>query len=230
MSEIVVLIPSRARPDAAREAEQSALDCSSAVSVYVGVEPEDAGAYADAGVPGVTILADGGSYVAAMRELHRVAATRMATQTYVLAADDFRFPAHWDVFVRAAIAEQLPRDRSGAPVGLLYGDDGIQHAALATCPIVTRALVDLMGDILPGDYTHLWCDTEVTDIARRAGVLRYLPHLHIDHRHHSIGAAPYDPTYARANATHSAGSAIYGARAPERERIAARIRAAIVPA
>jgi hypothetical protein len=216
---IALLLPSRGRPDAALAAARSGHATASAperLCIEVGVEPDDADTYRrvfgeHAGW--IRTLWSGGNYVRAIRELQRQAPAGI----YGFCADDFRFETQgWDAAIRRS-ADDLPER-----LGLLYADDGLQGERLATAPFVTAEWIACVGDPLPGDYTHLFCDTEITAIARAAGLLRYLPAVKITHRHYLAGAT-FDATYERSAATHASGRAEFERRAHERQRIAERL-------
>jgi hypothetical protein len=217
---IAVLIPSRGRPAAARatalSARANAAD-GDRLQLLIGVEPDDAAAYREVfgGEPSwVHVLASGGSYVRAIRELRRAADASI----FGLAADDFVFETPgWDDHIRRAVAD-LPQR-----LGVIYGDDGWQRQRLATAPFVTAEWITQIGDILPGRYAHMFCDTELTDIARQAGLLHFLPYVRITHRHHLAGAAVIDETYERSAATWDSGQREFERRATDRERLARRL-------
>lgn len=217
---VAVLIPSQGRPEAALGAVRSALETASTperLRILVGVEPDEARSYreviGDAAVR-IHVLQAGGSYVRAIRELHRW----VAAGIYGLCADDFVFETPgWDSRIRRAAAD-LP-----ARLGLIHGDDGFQGERLATAPFLTTEWIACVGDVLPGAYQHMYCDTEVTDIARQAGLLRFLPDVRITHRHHLTGRAAFDGTYERSSRTMAAGRAEFERRAGERRRLADRL-------
>ncbi len=217
---VALLLPSRGRPAAALAAARSALTTAAApeqLRVVVGVEPDDAGRYRQAfgdDAAWIHVLQSGGNYVRAMRELHRSTTAGI----YGLCADDFVFETPgWDRQIRFAAAHLPER------LGLIYADDGIQRERLATAPFLTAEWIACVADILPGNYEHMFCDTEVTDIARRAGLLRFLPDVRITHRHHIVGEAAFDATYARSAATTAAGGAEFERRADARQRLADRL-------
>ena len=220
---LALLLPSRGRPEAALAAARSAHATASAperLCIEVGVEPDEADAYRHAfgdHAAWIRPLHSGGNYVRAIRELHRQAPAGI----YGFCADDFRFETPgWDAEIRRA-ADDLPER-----LGLLYADDGLQGEQLATAPFVTAEWIACVGNPLPGDYTHLFCDTEITQIARSAGLLRFLPAVKITHRHYLAGEAVFDETYQRSAATSSSGRAEFERRAEERQRLAERLEEA----
>ena len=217
---VAVLLPSRGRPAAALAAARSARATASApelLRLVVGVEPAEAEGYRAVfgdDAAWIQVLTSGGSYVRAIRELHRSTTAGI----YGLCADDFVFETPgWDGRIRRA-AVDLPER-----LGLVHADDGIQHDRIATAAFLTAEWIACVGDILPGDYEHMFCDTEITDIARLAGLLRYLPDVKITHQHHVVGQMPFDRTYQHSSATMAAGRAEFERRRRARRRVAERL-------
>lgn len=216
---MALLLPSRGRPMAAASVARQAREMAgtpAALRIRVGVEPDEAASYRAAfgdDASWIHVLSSGGNYVRAIRELHAA----VDADIYGFAADDFVFETEgWDDRVRDAVAD-LPRR-----VGLVYGDDGLQHERLATAPFVTAEWIATIGDALPGDYAHMFCDADLTDVARQAGLLHFLGDLKITHRHYVNGQAPRDETYERSSKTWNAGEAEFDRRRPERRRLARR--------
>jgi hypothetical protein len=217
---LALLLPSRGRPDAALATVRSAQHTASApehLRIIVGVEPDDADRYGEVfgnDAAWIHVLRAGGNYVRAIRELHRGTLAGI----YGLSADDFVFETPgWDRQIRQALTELPER------LGLVYADDGIQGERLATAPFLSAEWIECLGDVLPGNYQHMFCDTEVTDIARRAGLLCFLPDVRIAHRHHLAGFAPFDATYERSSVTMAQGRTEFEARSAERQRLADRL-------
>lgn len=84
--------------------------------------------------------------------------------------------------------------------GVAFGNDGINGEALATHPVIGGEFARELGFIsLPGTK-RIYMDTALTEIAKRKGVLRYLPDVYLEHLHFSNGKSPYDETYAKPHA------------------------------
>ena len=217
---VAILLPSRGRAEAALATARSARATASApeqLRLVVGVEPAEVREYRDVfgdDASWIQVLDCGGSYVRAIRELHRSTTAAI----YGLCADDFVFETPgWDNRIRRAVADLPER------LGLVYADDGMQRERIATAPFLTAEWIACVADILPGNYEHMFCDTEVTDIARLAGLLRFLPSVRITHRHYTVWQAAFDATYERSSRTMAAGRAEFERREGERQRLAARL-------
>ena len=85
--------------------------------------------------------------------------------------------------------------------------DGIQPW-LITMPIMDRIYYDRFGYIYHPDYTHCFCDTELTlvaDLLQRKIESNYS----FPHAHHSIGRAEKDYVSERADSTFESGKKVF---------------------
>jgi hypothetical protein len=107
--------------------------------------------------------------------------------------DDHAFRTHgWD--------EHIVRNlRQLGPVGIVYGDDTIQHQALPTAVFMTSSIVRTLGYMVPPGLHHLYADNTWLTWGRRLDKIRYLPDVVIEHVHPIAGKAQWDDTYAAAN-------------------------------
>lgn len=107
----------------------------------------------------------------------------------------------WDVIVRTALAEP----------GIAYGDDRLQGERLATAPFISAEIVRALGWYALPTARHLYIDNVWMDIGVAIGRLRYLPDVVIEHMHPAAGKAELDDGYVRANseATTAADRAAY---------------------
>jgi len=100
---------------------------------------------------------------------------------------------NWDVFVYQEFEKVHDK------ILLVYGDDGIQHANLATHFFIHKNWVDTLGHVLPPVFTGDWVDNWVTEVSTSLGRKVYLPHVKLTH-HHCIFGPPsqrsaFDATY-----------------------------------
>lgn len=119
----------------------------------------------------------------------------------------------WDQMVQKAFAQWPDR------IGLVYGEDGIHHGNAATLPFLHRKWVETVGRFMPPYFSCDWCDTWVTEVARKLNRISYLSDMYLQHRHPEAGTAPLDQTklegYARNEVDHN--DVIYRERSAERE-------------
>lgn len=81
--------------------------------------------------------------------------------------------------------------------GMVHGDDGVHGRKLCTEWAVSRSWVETLGRMVPALVQHLYCDDAVHDLAKAAGVYRYLgDDITIEHMHPLHGKGQRDATYA----------------------------------
>jgi hypothetical protein len=87
--------------------------------------------------------------------------------------------------------------RDGA--GIVYGDDGFQHENIPTEWAMRTEIVTTLGRMVPAPVQHLYCDNAIRDLGKATDLLRYLPHVSIEHMHPVASKAPSDEQYDRVN-------------------------------
>lgn len=85
--------------------------------------------------------------------------------------------------------------------GIVYGDDGYQHANTPTQWAMTADIVRALGRMVPAPVEHMYCDDALRDLGRAAGCIRYLPDVVIRHHHPAAGIGKYDEQYKRVNSS-----------------------------
>lgn len=95
----------------------------------------------------------------------------------------------WDYLVEDTF------DHSEDKILLLYGDDGIQGAKLATHFFIHKEWVHALGHVIPPIFTGDWVDNWVTEVSTRIGRKIYLPELKLTHHHCTVGKSNMDLTY-----------------------------------
>lgn len=103
--------------------------------------------------------------------------------------------ADWDLKLIEAI-ESLP-----GGVGIAYGNDLFQGAALPTAWVVSAEVVRAVGWIMLPTCVHMYVDTAVLELGRAAGCIAYRPDVVIEHLHPYAGKADWDASYRETNTT-----------------------------
>jgi len=105
-------------------------------------------------------------------------------------ADDVRFRTkNWNYLVW----QEHRRYKKG--IALVFGYDGIQpKGSLATHGFLSRAGIDALGYVHPGDIGYNYSDNWLTEIYKQIGRLVYYP-IYFEHCHWGVGKAVYDETY-----------------------------------
>jgi hypothetical protein len=96
--------------------------------------------------------------------------------------DDVIFESkNWDVSLCGNILNNFH------PFYVYCFDDGLQHGNHFAFPIVSKEWITAFGYYFPEHFRHNYTDTWIYDIAKKAGVTSYLPDVHIQHLHPSLG-------------------------------------------
>lgn len=231
MADLVVVVPSRGRPDAARAlAEAFKATCRADTFLVFAVDDSDPtkdeyGTACDGVRSGTLILPS-----TTMVEALNLAATRLPQHQDAFAVGFMGDDHHprtvgWDAAYLAAL-----RDLG---TGIVYGDDLLQGARLPTQCAMTTDIVRALGFMAPPPLRHMYVDNFWKDLGRAAGCLRYLPEVVIEHLHPIAGKAEWDEGHVRVNAAevYEADAAAYEAyRALAFKADADRVRALTLPA
>jgi len=96
--------------------------------------------------------------------------------------------------------------------GLVYGDDQLQGARLPTQVAMTADIVRGLGYMAPPDLWHMYVDNFWRDLGLHAGCIRYLPDVVIEHMHPIAGKSPWTEGHQRVNAAdiYAHDGAVYG--------------------
>lgn len=226
MPDLVVVVPSRGRPEAAAElARQCQRTCTADTTVVVVVDVDDLTSPRYAAPAGTTVfftwVPPGGGHVGAINW----GAARALTDfnPFALAKlDDDHLPRTegFDSKMLAALRE--------LGTGIVYGNDLYQGERLPTALAMTADIVRVLGFMAPPTLNHLFCDNFWLDLGKAAGCLRYLPSVVIEHMHPFAGKAAVDEGYRRVNdpAQYARDSAAYEAyKAESFESDVAKVRA-----
>jgi hypothetical protein len=202
---IVVVIPSRGRPERARLAVQAIRDTAALVTTEVnlvvdGDDPElEAYRALRWGPPhrAATFLmvirdpdATGNLVKATNTASLRIAQDDPTAIIGNVGDDQIARTPGWDRAVTAALWTP----------GIAYGDDGFQHEALPCGgTFMSAAIVNALGWYALPTCEHLFIDNAWADLGRELGRLTYLPDVVFEHLHPFAGKSDWDEGYERAN-------------------------------
>lgn len=125
----------------------------------------------------------------------------------VLISDDMLCPDNWDVILKEIHAEHKNY--------LLKTFDGVQKW-IVTLPIMDRAFYEENGYIYHPDYTHMFCDTDLTHKADLENKLIVRNDIVFTHAHYSTGAREKDAINQKADSSLQDGEVIYLRRCREK--------------
>ena len=213
---LTVIVPTRGRPGSVQPMVESFAATTAVLDTrllfVVDVDDPELDAYrravvqVDAPMIGGVILATatiggimlatatGGTMVKALNEIAVPLARSFAPpEALGFMGDDHRpRTPGWDASYLSALRE--------LGSGLVYGDDLIQHDFVPTQCAMSSDIVAALGWMAHPTLRHMYVDTLWRDMAKRAGRLRYLPDVVVEHLHPIRGTAPDDEGYRRVNA------------------------------
>lgn len=82
---------------------------------------------------------------------------------------------------------------------IIYGRDGFQDEHLPTWWVMTSSVIRTIGKMVPADVQHLYCDNAVKTLGEAAGILHYRSDVLIEHMHPVAGKGEMDDGYVRVN-------------------------------
>lgn len=201
MTDLVVIVPSRGRPQAALELAESFRDtCALRAShPVIVVDSDDPAAHeydtiARLGL-GSIIRDEHASMVDALNQ-RAVGKASLEEDLRPFAigfmGDDHRPRTHgWDKAYLDALREM--------GTGIVYGNDLFQGARIPTQVAMTSDIIRTLGYMAPPTLTHLYVDDAWLQLGRAIGAIRYLPDVIVEHLHPVANKAEWDEGYARVN-------------------------------
>lgn len=209
---LIMIIPSMARPDGAREAALSALENATLPTTGVVVvvdgphSAEQRGAYSDIAQPGIGVAFQGehrGLVGTLNKRATLMLGSRMAVDHDCSDGFDCCGTTHVgfmgdDHRVRTRGWDQALTDAAG-PLGIAYGDDLLQGVELPTAVVMGADIVRTLGQMVPPTLQHLFVDDYWKALGLGCGRLRYVPEVVIEHMHPSAGKAEMDASYEITN-------------------------------
>lgn len=207
MADLIVIVPSRGRPDSVRElAEAFDKTCTGNTEFVLAVDDNDPAmdAYAEtvhelAGSSKIRLTLCGVTEPTNM--VRALNATAVGLITYLgqspravgFMGDDHRPRTEgWDSAYLEALWD--------LGTGIVYGDDLLQRGGLPTQCAMTADIIRELGYMAPPTLTHLAVDNWWLELGRQAGCIRYLPDVVVEHMHPVAGKAEWDEGHRRVNA------------------------------
>lgn len=144
-------------------------------------------------------------------EAINLAASESKGDVLIVVSDDTDCPEGWDKIIMDDIINfEVLRKGLGVGTVIKY-DDGIQKE-IVTMPVMDRAFYNRFGYIYNPVYKHAFCDTELTEVAKRTGCLVKKLDILFKHNHYSVTGVTRDAIYERSDAHHDEGKRIFHER------------------
>lgn len=205
---IVVVIPSRGRPERAWEAvhaiRQTAHLVSTSVILTVDADDPELRRYRELRWDGFgpealfAILEpeDTGNLTRATNAVSmRVVADDPDAIVGNLGDDHIVRTPGWDVRITEALATP----------GIAYGDDQIHGPRMPTAPFISGLIIRALGWYAMPSCEHMYIDDAWKSLGLATGTLRYLDDVTIEHLHPAVGKADWDEGYRRVNSPEAMG-------------------------
>jgi hypothetical protein len=205
--DLLVIIPTRGRPQAVPEIMQAWDDTGATADVLFCVDKDD------------PELAGYKAHAKALADYERVrfvfwARKRLCgtlNQAAVKNAGDYRFLAFFGDDHRPRPADRPWDERfreclSGGGPGLVYGNDLLQGENMPTAVAMTSDIVQTLNYFAPPALVHLCLDLCWLDWGKRLGRITYLPDVVVEHLHPAAGKAVLDQGYEECNSPEQVSS------------------------
>lgn len=193
-SDLVVLIPTRGRPDNAVALEKAFVDTNTkAARFYIVDFNDETRSQYSRKLPVESVIMIHNETGGMAYPLNYIARQFIGEfDNFAFMGDDHRpRTANWD----EKFVEEL---YTGSDI--VYGNDLFQGSALPTAVAMSSEIVEALRGMVPDTQRHLYLDNFWLKLGQDLGKIKYLPDVIIEHCHAFNGKAPMDENYARVNA------------------------------
>jgi hypothetical protein len=205
MRDLLVITPSRGRPERLREMLDACRDLSTAETDYaVGIDEDQAGLYAALQETDPRVRLYLGPRDTLTGWTNTLARLRAHEYRALASFGDDHRPRTpgWDSLLLAAIGQM-------GGTGIAYGNDGIFDERLPTAPVISSDIVRALEWMCLPSLRHMAVDLVWKDLGEAAGCLAHVPGVTVEHVHWCAGKAPLDQVYAESEAGKEADRAAY---------------------
>lgn len=130
-------------------------------------------------------------------------APRFSHDILIVVSDDTDCPEGWNNILREAIGNRKDF--------LLKVNHGLANSVV-TMPVMDRKFYNRTGYIYYPEYKHLYCDTDLTERAKRLGRLIVRNDILFEHLHPEKTGEPKDALYLKNDATYHQGKELFQQR------------------
>ncbi len=193
-SDLIVLIPTRGRPDNAVALEQAFVDTNTkAARFYIVDFNDETRSQYSWKLPVESVIMIHNETGGMAYPLNYIARQFIGEfDNFAFMGDDHRpRTANWD----EKFVEEL---YTGSDI--VYGNDLFQGFNLPTAVAMSGEIVEALRGMVPDTQRHLYLDNFWLKLGQDLGKIKYLPDVIIEHCHAFNGKAPMDENYARVNA------------------------------
>jgi hypothetical protein len=190
-NDVLVIVPSRSRPDSCVEFAEAFFEHSTRSDLVFVLDDDDPMPYP---------RLDGVKYEV-LPHLRFVSKMNVAATKYV---DHYRYLAFLgdDTRIRTPAWDRtLVEEIEDLPTGIAYGNDLLQGPALPTALLMKSDIVRVLGFMFLPGLVHLYVDNVWRDLGMALGSLRYRDDVIIEHLHFTAGKSEVDAIYQEGNSS-----------------------------
>ncbi len=217
---ISVIVPTRKRPQQLRRMYKSIQDTAEVmpeVLLYIDNDDQESSDIATE----LEITTIGGPRQKLSLCYNEVAEIASGSILKMAADDEVYLTKGWDSIVIEEFEKYEDR------LVLVHGDDKFFGESLSTHSYFHREWEKVMGYYFPPYFSSWWLDNWVTEVAKAAGRLIYLPSVVCEHMHTEYGKSETDSTYEEAKPKHDVDAKEFMDRAEQRLDDIEKLKAAI---
>lgn len=191
MKDLLVIVPTRGRPENVVRQQAALKQTRTTADFLYAVDDNDPCALDYARLDGIDLAV--GPRLRLVGTLNFMAREYVADYRSIGFMGDDHLPRtpFWDQEVVKELAVPDPV--------VVYGNDLLQGANLATAAFMHSRMVRAMGYMAPPSMVHLWVDNAWMALGLELGGLVYRDDVVIEHLHPAAGKAHWDAGYAEAN-------------------------------
>ena len=193
-SDLIVLIPTRGRPDNAVALEKAFVETNTkAARFYIVDFNDETRSQYSWKLPVESVIMIHNETGGMAYPLNYIARQFIGEfDNFAFMGDDHRpRTPNWD----EKFVEEL---YTGSDI--VYGNDLFQGSNLPTAVAMSGEIVEALRGMVPDTQRHLYLDNFWLKLGQDLGKIKYLPDVIIEHCHAFNGKAPMDENYARVNA------------------------------
>jgi hypothetical protein len=184
MSEMLVIIPSRNRPDSVAEVTRCLLEQSVDIDICFGLDDDDISNYEY--VPGIMYERNPRLL---MNNTNNILANKYADKYKFICflGDDVRPRTFgWDKILSEPLLERP---------GISYANDLIQKEFLPTHVVMSSEIIRTLGFMAPPILKHLFMDNFWLDLGRATNSIHYFEDVVLEHMHPILEKSSVDKVY-----------------------------------
>jgi hypothetical protein len=185
--DVLIIVPTRGRPEASVEFHKEFLERSMISNLMFAIDEDDADNYPR--IDGV--LYEVNPRMGMNGTLNYVANKYADEYKYIaFMGDDHRIKTFgWDI----VMAEKI------GSLGIAYGNDLIQGSSLPTAVMMSSKIIKAIGYMAPPAQKHMYLDNFWLDLGTKLNAIHYLEDVVIEHQHFSVTGEKMDETYQETN-------------------------------